>query len=122
MISRYLQRLAAIVRPERSASPAVSADAQGLQIGNERVAWPEVRRVDAYKRDIYVGDCLCLAILGAGGRIFEISEDSPGWKQAGDAIEQFLPASLPHDEWMLRLMAAEPAESVPVYAAPAPPL
>lgn len=120
MISRYLQRLATSVRPARATRVAVSADAQGLRIGGERLAWSDVRRVDAYKRDIYVGDCLCLAILGAGGRVFEIDEESPGWQEAGGAIERSLPGSLPHAEWMLRLMAAEPGASVAVYPVPAP--
>ena len=104
-----------MVRPGRAAPPAVSADAEGLRIGGERVAWSDLRRLDAYKRDIYVGDFLCLSILGSSGRVFEINEESPGWKEAGDAIERFLPGSLPHAEWTLRLIAANPGESVAIY-------
>ena len=104
-----------MLRPRRAAAPAVSADAEGLRIGGERVAWSDVRRLDAYKRDIYVGDFLCLAILAAGDRVFEINEESPGWKEAGDAIERFLPGSRPRAEWTLRLLAANPGESVPIY-------
>lgn len=115
VISRYFERLTAMVRPRRAAAPAILADAEGLRIGGERVAWSDVRRLDAYKRDIYVGDFLCMAILAAGGRVFEINEESPGWKEAGDAIEQFLPGSLSHAEWTLRLIAANPAESVAIY-------
>jgi hypothetical protein len=115
VIWRYFERLTAMLRPRRAAAPAVSADAEGLRIGGERVAWSDVRRLDAYKRDIYVGDFLCLAILAAGGRVFEINEESPGWKEAGDAIERFLPGSLPRAEWTLRLLAANPGESVAIY-------
>ena len=115
VIQRYFERLTAMLRPRRAAAPAVSADADGLQIGGERVAWNEVRRLDAYKRDIYVGNFLCLAILAAGDRLFEINEESPGWKEAGDAIERFLPGSLPPAEWTLRLFAANPGESVAIY-------
>jgi hypothetical protein len=115
VISRYFERLTAMVRPRRAAPPAVSADAEGLRIGGERVAWSDVRRLDAYKRDIYVGDSLCLAILGSSGRVFEINEASPGWKGAGEAIERFLPGSLPHAQWTLRLIAANPGESVAIY-------
>lgn len=104
-----------MVRPRRATPPAVSADADGLRIGGERVAWSDVRRLDAYKRDIYVGDSLCLAILGSNGRVFEINEASPGWKEAGEAIERFLPGSLPHAQWTLRLIAANPGESVAIY-------
>jgi len=115
VISRYFERLTALVRPRRAAAPTVSADAEGLRIGGEQVAWSEVRRLDAYKRDIYSGDFLCLAILAAGSRVFEINEESPGWKEAGHAIERFLPGSLPHVEWTLRLIAANPGESVAIY-------
>ncbi|EXI64875.1 MAG: hypothetical protein AW08_03624 [Candidatus Accumulibacter adjunctus] len=115
VISRYFERLAAIVRPRRAALPAISADAEGLRIGGETVAWNDLRRLDAYKRDTYVGDLLCLAILDSSGRVFEINEESPGWKEAGDAIDRFLPGSLPHAEWTLQLIAANPGESVAIY-------
>lgn len=116
VISRYFQRLATILRPKRTTLPTVSADAEGLWIGSEQVTWGDLSRLDAYKIDIYVGDILCLGILGSGGRIFEINEESPGWKDVGDAIEQFLPGSLPHAEWMLQLIAARPGESVAIYS------
>lgn len=114
MISRYFERLTAIVRPKR-VYPAVSTDAEGLWIGSERVVWNDVLGLHAYKRDIYVGDFLCLAILAADGRLFEINEKSPGWEGAGNAFEQFLSGSMPHVEWMLRLIAAKPDESVVIY-------
>lgn len=104
-----------MIQPRRAAFPAVSADAEGLRIGGERVAWHDVCRLEAYKREIYVGDFLCLAILGSSGQVFEINEESPGWKEAGDAIEQFLPGSLRHAEWMSRLIAASTGESVAIY-------
>ncbi len=115
MISRYFERLAARVQGKRPGPPAVSADAAGLGIGGDFLAWSEVRRLAAYKRDAYVGDVLCLAILGPGDRVFEITEASPGWEAAGDAIERFLPGSLAHAEWMVRLIAASPGQSVAIY-------
>lgn len=115
VISRYLERLAAKIRPRRAAPTAVSVNADGLRIGGETMAWSEMRRLDAYKRDTYVGDFLCLAILDSSDRVLDINEQSPGWEEAGEAIERFLPGSLPHAEWMLRLIAANPGESVTIY-------
>jgi hypothetical protein len=115
MISRYFERLTARLQGRRPGPPAVSADAEGLRIGGRSIAWSEVRRLEAYKRDAYVGDCLCLAILGSGDRLFEITEASPGWEEAGDAIERYLPDSMAHAEWMLRLIASEPRQSVAIY-------
>jgi hypothetical protein len=117
MISRYLDRLAALVRPRRAALAAVSSDAKCLRIGDQRIAWRDVHRVDAFKGDVHVVDLLCLAILNADGRVFEMDEEMPGWKEAADAIEQHLPGSLSHAEWSLRLMAAEPGKSVSIYSA-----
>jgi hypothetical protein len=115
MISRYFERLAARVQGRRPGAPAVLADAVGLRVGNDLFAWNEVRRLEAYKRDAYVGDCLCLAILGPGDRVIEITEASPGWDAAGAAIAQFVPGSMAHGEWMVRLIAATPGQSVAIY-------
>lgn len=116
VVSRYFERLIAILRPRRAAATEVSVDAKGLRIGAERVAWRDVRRVDAYKRDIFSGNLFCLAILAApGGRLFEINEESPGWMEAGDAIERYLPGALPRAEWTMRLIAANPGEYVEIF-------
>jgi hypothetical protein len=115
MISRYVERLAARLQGRRPGLPAVTADAAGLRIGDSLLVWSEMRRLEAYKRDAYIGDCLCVAILGSGDRPVEITESSPGWAAAGDAIERFLPGSMPHAEWTVRLIAATPGESVAIY-------
>ena len=115
VVSRYFERLGALVRPGRRATLTVAADAAGLRIGGEHVAWSDVRRLDAYKRDVYSGDLLCLGIAAADSRVFEINEESPGWEEAGSAIERFLPGSMPYAEWKLRLIAAESGESVSIY-------
>lgn len=115
VIARYLERLAAIVRSTRSALPAVSADAEGLQIGREWIAWNDVRRLDAYKQDIYVGDRLCIAIVTASGRMFEITEDTAGMREVTHAIERCLPGSVPYAEWTLRLIAVSAGVSLAIY-------
>lgn len=117
-IARYLERLIALARPRRITAPTVAADADGLRIDSETVTWSDIRSVHAMKRDIYIGDFLCLMIFTLSGRAFEINEESPGWKQAGNAMEQFLPGALPHAEWTLRLLAANPGTSLTIYPAP----
>ena len=115
MIARHVERLAAWLQGRRPGPPAVHADAEGLRIGGHSIAWGEVRRLEACKRDAYVGDCLCLAILGSGDRAIEITEASPGWEAAGDAIERYLPGAMAHTEWMVRLIGSQPGQSVAVY-------
>jgi hypothetical protein len=118
LIARYLERLSALVgRGQAGSAAAVSAAPEGLRIGEDWIAWADIRRLDAYKRDAYVGDHLCLAILGAGGQVFEISEASPGWTEAGQAIDRFLPGAVPQAEWMLQLLALPPGQPVMVYSA-----
>ncbi|MDD2338560.1 MAG: hypothetical protein PHD01_18545 [Geobacteraceae bacterium] len=77
--------------------------------------WSDIRRLYVYKRDIYVGNLLCLAILATEDRLFEINEESPGWKEVADAIEHFLPGSLSHTEWELRLISTNPSDPVVIY-------
>lgn len=115
MISRYVERLAARLQGRPPGPPAVGVDAAGLRIGDRLLAWSEMRRLAAYRRDAYVGDCLCLAILGSGDSVFEITEASPGWEAAGEAIERFLPGAMPHAEWLVRLIATQPGQSVGIY-------
>ena len=115
MISRYVERLSARLQGRRPGPPGVFADAEGLRVGSHAIAWREIRRVEAYRRDAYVGDCLCLAILGTADRVVEISEASPGWKEAGEAIERHLPGSMPHAQWMLRLIGSAVGQSVVVH-------
>jgi len=115
LISRYFKRLTALISGRRAATLAVLADAEGLQIGSARVAWSDISSVTVYKRDIYVGDFHCMVIGSSSGRVFEINESSPGWKEVGDKVEIFLPGSLPHAHWTLRLIAARPGEFVVIY-------
>lgn len=115
MISRYFQRLGALVWNKRPVGSVVIADAQGLQIGDARVMWDDLSGLEAFKRDIFSRDFHCLAIVSTSGRVFEINEESPGWVEAGKAIERFLPDSRPHAEWTLQLIAAKPGESVTVF-------
>lgn len=115
MIARYLERLAALIRQGRSETRAVAADAVGVSMGSERVAWCDVRRLDACKRDIYAGELLCLMILAKDGRVLEVNEAMPGWQTLGDAIERYLPGSIARTEWLLKLVAEPPGEVVAVF-------
>ena len=51
-------------------------------------------------------------------RVVEPDEGMPGWTEALQAIQRFLPGSTPYSEWMVRLLATSPGERVEVYRAP----
>ena len=116
IISRYLARLAALTRPIQTEAEAISADIACLHIGGERLAWEEVQRIDAYKREIYAADLSCLAILSTEDRVVEINEEMRGWNEVANAIERHLRGSLPYAVWALQLIAAKPGGSVRVYS------
>jgi hypothetical protein len=44
----------------------------------ERFQWSEVHRVTAFKRDLFVVDCICLLIVTADGAGIEIDEEMAG--------------------------------------------
>ncbi len=104
-----------MARPSRAAGVAVTADAEGVQIGGVRLKWSDVGRVDVYKRDVYVGDLSCLLISVVEDRVYEITDESPGWDEVADAIERFLPGALPYKEWAVRLMATDAREALTIF-------
>jgi hypothetical protein len=112
----WFGRLTTRLRGRRASPPTVAADAAGLRIGDELIAWTDIRRIEAFKRDVYVGESLCMAVEVDGDRVFEINDACPGWDAALDAVESFLPGSMARAEWTLRLMAAPADRSVAVYA------
>lgn len=114
MNTTWFERLATRLRGGRPALPEVSADADGLRVGDVLIAWSDIRRLEAFKRDVYVGESLCIAVLGADGQVVEISEASPGWDAALDAVERFLPGAMARAQWTLRLLAAD--RSLTIYA------
>lgn len=116
MTTSWFERLAARVRGKRDVFPAVGADAAGLRIGDDLIAWADIRRIEAFKRDVYVGESFCIAIETSGEQVFEISEASPGWDGALDAVGMFLPGAMAREEWTLRLMAGSADRSVAVYS------
>lgn len=117
MIARYVERLVARLQGRHPGPPAVSADGSGLAVGGATLAWRDIRRVQAYKRDAYVGDCFCLAFEVKGNGVVVVTEGSPGWDALGVAVAQFLPGAMAPQAWGVRLMAAAPGESVTVYTA-----
>lgn len=64
------------------------------------VAWQDVVRVEAFKRDLYSVDLICLAIL-LGDKTVEINEEMDGWESLVDKLPEYLPGCQKFEQWFL---------------------
>jgi len=103
MIKRFPRsKLAAF---QRSTELRTAFDDNGLTIERHatgevvaRLAWSEVRRVIAFKRDLLTTDCVCVT-FELPGQALEIDEEMPGWQRVVDNLERFFPGARPYAEW-----------------------
>ena len=74
-----------------------------LTLENERgelvLAWQDTRKVEAFKRDLYAIDLICLAVTSADNKTVEINEEMSGWKSLVDKLPAYLPGCLTFEEW-----------------------
>ena len=112
-----LSRLRSLFR-RAAPPPTIAATATGFAVrgGAEAavaVAWAEVRRVVAFKRDLYTTDCIVLAVeYGAPSpAVVELSEEWPGFTDLFGTMETALGVS---PSWYLEIMtpAFEPTMRV----------
>ena len=61
-------------------------------------SWQSVLAVDAFKRDLSVVDCICLAFETPEGWI-EVNEEMKGWDEFLSAVESSLPGFPPRKDW-----------------------
>ena len=73
-------------------------DVAGAQRPAVRVAWGDVTRVTAFKRDLFSVDLVCLAFDAADGRRVEVDEELPGWVELLDALPRALPGALGREQ------------------------
>ena len=102
-IDKTLKRIRAgdYVPPAKQSDFGVSVDAAGITLGRRRptfaalhsIAWSEIVRVVAFKRDWLTVDCICLAIATTDGTTTEVNEEMEGWEALTDALPKHLPGS-----------------------------
>jgi len=68
-----------------------------------QMAWNDIARVTAFKRDLMTVDCVCMLLADADGHILEVDEEMAGWQELCEALPQRLPGAKPFHEWFMQV-------------------
>ena len=107
MTRRWIDKTLAKIRagdyvpPPKQSDFVLSLDAAGITVARKplpsppvhSIAWSEIVRVVAFKRDWLTVDCICLAIATTDGTTTEVNEEMEGWEALTDALPKHLPGS-----------------------------
>jgi hypothetical protein len=63
------------------------------------IAWKDAVRVEAFKRDLYVVDLICLYVLLRDNKAVEINEEMEGFDSVADKLPEYLPGCQKFEEW-----------------------
>jgi hypothetical protein len=63
------------------------------------VAWQDTVGVEAFKRDLYAVDLICMAILLKDNKAVEINEEMAGWESLVEKLPEYLPGCQKFEEW-----------------------
>lgn len=101
-LRRLWDRLPGRRQPERS----VLAEAGALCVARDgeverRVAWDQITRIETFKLDCYVVDCICLRFHCRGKTPLTVDETMAGFETLAGALEQRLGIS---PQWYLTVM------------------
>jgi hypothetical protein len=109
----------------------VSHDDDGLLIvvykGRRRIAghrrlWSEVVLASAFKRDLGVGDLVCIELCFRSQKRVELHEEMEGWPTLLDRLPAHLAGFPPRSEWWQRLaVPASRASRILLYQRPEEP-
>lgn len=128
-VDRLRREEAAGVPPNpRDYHYALSFDSDGLTITDLRarapkpltMAWAEVVRARAFKRDLLTVDCICLLLERADGTGVELNEEMARWESFVEALPKHLPGCRAWSEWFLAVaFPAFETNETQVYERPA---
>ena len=71
----------------------------GRDRGEKVVAWQDVVRIDAFKRDLYVVDLMCLTLRFKDNKTVDIDEEMEGWESLVEKLPEYLPGCREFAEW-----------------------
>ena len=67
--------------------------------GEMVVAWKDTIRVEAFKRDLYVVDLICLKLVLRNNKAVEIDEEMEGWDSVVNKLPEYLPGCQSFGQW-----------------------
>ena len=74
-----------------------------LTLENDRgalvVSWKDIVRLEAFKRDCFTVDLICLAICLQNKTEIEINEEMNGWEPLMRRLPEYLPGCINFDKW-----------------------
>jgi hypothetical protein len=99
------------VPPPKQSDFGLSIDATGISVSRRRptfahlhtIAWSDIVRVVAFKRDCLTVDCICLAIATTDGTTAEVNEEMEGWETLTEALPNYLDGSKDWSECFSRV-------------------
>ena len=71
--------------------------------GSRSLTWDEVISINAFKRDLYVVDRVCLGIDLSDGSSIELDEEMNGWDALTQKLPEYLPGCKTFGEWYLEV-------------------
>jgi len=63
------------------------------------IAWQDAVRVEAFKRDLFAVDLICLWILLKDNKAIEINEEMEGFDSLAGKLPEYLPGCQEFEEW-----------------------
>jgi len=74
-----------------------------LGVENDRgeivIAWKDTVRVEAFKRDLYAVDLICLLVLLKDNKAVEINEEMEGFESLAGKLPEYLQGCQKFEEW-----------------------
>lgn len=67
--------------------------------GDIVIAWRDTVRIEAFKRDLYAVDLICLNIVLTQGAPVEINEEMDGWESLVEKLPEYLPGCQTVEQW-----------------------
>ena len=106
--NRVYQRSKSLREGRRRTVYTITHDSDGMNVasltienetGTTSLHWRDVIRVEAFKRDLYAVDLICLAFILGDNTEIEIHEEMEGWKTLVTNLPEYLPGCQRFEEW-----------------------
>ena len=91
--------------------PEISVGIDGINLTTKAkhrtIPWNDIKRVAAFRRDIYLGLVVCLAIEIENGSTLHVIEGDPAWLDMMNALDKKLPGAIEREQWFLDVAAGK---------------